>query len=129
MEGKVEIIFRDIDILDDESLKMFLYRLKNRFNIEELTSGKVKKKFNFKGMNYFDVKILDRDFYSFSEEELVDYITNKSTDYMFRTKEEILKVAYGDGASDTEIEHEIEAEVKIHRRYSNCIVTYEIKEV
>ena len=130
-EGRVEEILRLYEKLDDDTKESLIYRFDRNYNIKEYYDNKFNdcyKKFKFIGKDYFGKTILDKEFYAKSEEELLENIKN-SPKFMFRTKKELLKVAYGDGFTDEEFEEDIEAEVVIHRRYSKCIVSNKITEV
>lgn len=131
MEGKIEEILRIFEKLDETGQKALIYQLSKKLNIEELVQSNyagVVKKYNFTGKNYFEKIILNKDFYAKTEKEVEDHIKNK-TDFMFRTKKQLLEIGYGDGTSDEIVEDDMTAEVNIHRRYSKCITSQVIKEV
>ena len=131
IEGKIEEILRIFEKLDNTGQNALVYQLSKKLDIEGLVKSNyngVAKKYNFIGKNYFEKIVLNKNYYAKSEKEIEEHIKHK-TDFMFRTKKQLLKIGYGDGVSDEIVEDDISAEVNIHRRYSKCITSHETKEV
>lgn len=130
-KAKVDEILRTYDKLDNESRETLLYRLDKEYKIIENIFNKnfpnTNKKYRFVGKNYFANTILDRDFYAKDEDDVLNQVKAK-LNFLFRTKKELLKVSHGDGHIDEPFESDVEAEVYIHRKYSNCITDYQISE-
>jgi len=123
INGKIESIIDQYNDLTNDEKNTLIYILNKDYNLQDhLNSETYQKRWVFKGKNYFSKMIVDKIFYAYTKDDVIDCV--KKLSYLFRTKQQLELIATNDNynISEDEIKH------IISRYYSNAITSYEIIE-